>query len=51
MSWILVTFMLLLVLVPFLPLGFSLLYTWITAEETLAEHPAADQAPHSAKPA
>lgn len=34
MSWILVTFMLLFVLVPFLPLAFSLLYTWFTAPES-----------------
>ena len=34
MSWILVTFMFLFVLVPFLPLAFSLLYTWFTAPES-----------------
>jgi len=45
MSWILVVFMLLLVLAAFLPLGFSLLMTWVNAHETLTEHPAADQAP------
>ncbi len=33
MSWVLVTFMFLFVLVPFLPLAFSLLYTWFTAPE------------------
>jgi hypothetical protein len=48
MSWILVVFMLLLVLAAFLPLGFSLLMTWVRAPETLIEHPAADQAPHPA---
>lgn len=30
MNWIVVTFMLLFVLVPFLPLAFSLAYTWVT---------------------
>jgi hypothetical protein len=46
MSWVLVTFMLLLVLAGFLPLGFSLLMTLIQAPETMAEHPAADQGRH-----
>ncbi|MEN9934987.1 MAG: hypothetical protein RLZZ387_1566 [Chloroflexota bacterium] len=46
MSWIIVVFMLLLVLAGFLPLGLSLLMTWLNANETLVEHPAADQAPH-----
>jgi hypothetical protein len=45
MSWILIVFMLLLVLAGFLPLGYSLLMTWVNAQETLIEHPAADQAP------
>lgn len=40
MSWILMTFMLLLVLAGFLPLGVSLLYTWLTAQAT--EAPAAE---------
>ena len=46
MGWILIVFMLLLVLAAFLPIGYSLLMTWINAQETLIEHPAADQAPH-----
>jgi len=34
MNWVVVTFMLLLVLAPFLPLVWSLAYTWVTAPET-----------------
>jgi hypothetical protein len=34
MNWVVVTFMLLFVLVPFLPLAVSLAYTWVTNPET-----------------
>jgi hypothetical protein len=34
MNWVVATFMLLFVLVPFLPLAFSLAYTWATEPET-----------------
>ena len=37
MSWVLVVFMFLLVLAAFLPLGFSVLTTWLQAQETAAE--------------
>ncbi|MCS6938200.1 MAG: hypothetical protein NZM94_02960 [Roseiflexus sp.] len=33
MNWFVATLMLFLVLVPFLPLAFSLAYTWVTAPE------------------
>ncbi len=36
MNWIVVTFMLLFVLVPFLPLAVSLVYTWVTNPDTRA---------------
>lgn len=34
MNWVVVTFMFLLVLAPFLSLAWSLAYTWVTAPET-----------------
>lgn len=34
MNWVVVTFMFLFVLVPFLPLAVSLVYTWVTTPET-----------------
>ncbi|MCS6840496.1 MAG: hypothetical protein NZ699_00090 [Roseiflexus sp.] len=33
MNWFVVTLMLLFVLLPFLPLAYSLVYTWMTAPE------------------